>query len=608
MAKPAKELKRLPTPYTENVDKSCPLPAYPRPQWRGETKHYHNLNGPWRYAITKGTLPDAVRLMPDNKPAWQGEILVPFSPETLLSGVERTVLPGDVLWYERDFKIAIEPERRYLLHFGAVDQDCAVYVNDHRVDNNEGGYWSFACDITDHLKPNQESQTIHVAVIDDSQLGLGAYGKQTTERGKIWYAPTSGIWQTVWLESVGDVFAEHVKTNVDIDEEIVTLQLTLNGQTSETVPVEGQIHEGNVNFTIVERTANTIILQATLRNCQRWSPESPYLYDYTINIGDDTYQGYFAMRAFGIGQDKNGHPKLLLNGQPYVHVGVLDQGYWSDGYYTAPTDEAMIDDIETMKALGFNMIRKHIKIEPMRWYYHCDRLGMLVWQDMVSGGHPYHFLVIGLLPFINIHLKDDRHYGWYGRKKKATRERFAKELERTIEQLQGVPSLCLWVPFNEGWGQFAARYFHERIKKLDPTRLIDHASGYHDQGIGDLKSRHIYFKPVRPRADKHGRPYALTEFGGFSYAVAGHTASDAAYGYKPYRSLAAYQDGVLDLLTTLADHKPEIIAATVYTQLSDVEDETNGILTFDRQVSKWPLGSSAAKALSRVNERLKKGN
>ena len=317
-------------------------------------------------------------------------------------------------------------------------------------------------------------------------------------------------------------------------------------------------------------------------------PEAPNLYDVTVTLGDDTVKSYFAMRTVGTGIDAAGHPCLLLNGQPYFHHGVLDQGYWPDGLYTAPSDDALIYDIELMKRLGFNMLRKHIKVEPMRWYYHCDRLGMLVWQDMPSGGGQYNLLTISAPLITGIHLKDS-HYRLFARTDAQGREDFTRELTGLITQLQNCPCIVLWVPFNEGWGQFDAKNAVRLIRRLDPTRLIDHASGWHDQGVSDVKSLHVYFKSYRFRPDKKGRAVVLSEFGGYNLPVAGHTWNTKNFGYKGYQTPEALGEAVKTLYETqIIPARRAGLAADVYTQLSDVEDEVNGFVTYDRRVEKLP--------------------
>ena len=308
----------------------------------------------------------------------------------------------------------------------------------------------------------------------------------------------------------------------------------------------------------------------------------------TITLGDDTVRSYFAMRTVGTGKDTAGHPCLLLNGQPYFHHGVLDQGYWPDGLYTAPSDEALIYDITLMKRLGFNMLRKHIKIEPMRWYYHCDRLGMLVWQDMPSGGGQYNLLTISAPLITGVHLKDS-HYRLFARTDAEGRDSYTRELEELVAQLQNCPCIVLWVPFNEGWGQFDAKNAVRLLRRLDPTRLIDHASGWHDQGVSDVKSLHVYFKPYRFKPDKKGRAVVLSEFGGYNLPVAGHTWNAKNFGYRGYQTPEALGEAVKTLYETqIVPACKSGLAADVYTQLSDVEDEVNGFVTYDRRVEKLP--------------------
>lgn len=619
-------LERL-TPYAAEIG-DVPLPENPRPQLSRDPDARSILNGTWLYAIRRGGLPTEDHVAPMTEADADGHILVPFSPESQLSGVLRRTMPEDVLRYEREIPQslaprALGPEKRLLLHFGAVDQSCRVYLNGALAGEHHGGYFPFTFDVTDLWRPG--ANRLAVFVVDPSQTGDRAYGKQTLHRGKIWYSATSGIWQTVWLEAVPRTYIEDVRITPLFEERRVRLEVLFRGEAPQTAELslapearlfnevefdeveldEVETAEARVMPTAptISRQPDRLILEAAVPDPRPWTPETPFLIPYRLQAGGDAVTGYFAMRSFGIGKNAAGEPMLLLNGIPTVHVGLLDQGYWSDGIYTPAADRAMSDDILRAKRLGFNMLRKHIKIEPMRWYYHCDRLGMLVWQDMVSGGGPYRFPVIGALPFIGIRLKDDR-YKRFGRASESSRAAYLEEARETVRLLYSVPSIALWVPFNEGWGQFDAAKVHDLVRSLDPTRPIDHASGWHDQGVGDIKSLHIYFRKVRLARDPLGRPVCLTEFGGYNYAVPDHLSSTAEYGYKRYASLAEYQDGVLALLEDLF-REPPILAASVYTQLSDVEDEVNGLTTYDRQIDKWPAGSAAAARLRDLNARLK---
>ena len=535
--------------------------------------------------------------------------MVPFSPECELSGVKRQLQPSEVLWYERTLKAedipAILPGGHLLLHFGAVDQSCQVYINGRLAGSHDGGYWAFVLDITMLLQPGLNR--ISVAVTDPSNTGFRAWGKQTLRPGGIWYRATSGIWQTVWLEAVPADYIQNVRITPDYEKACVRIQVLRTGDSPLSgviyAPEEaGQTDGGVQQAVFLQETQDTLV--AWLPEFRAWSPEDPYLYTFILRSGQDEVRGYFGMRCYGLCRDGAGIPRLSVNGQPYIPVGVLDQGYWQDGLYTAPTDQEMMDDIQQMKALGFNMLRKHIKLEPMRWYYHCDRLGMLVWQDMVSGGGPYKQGVIQVLPVLGVQISD-RNRQRFGRDEEASRVAYQQELEATIAQLYSVPSLALWVPFNEGWGQFDAARIAGVTRALDPSRPLDHASGWHDQHAGDLKSRHIYFSRCVIRPDKHSRPVALTEYGGYSYPVPGHTYSQKAFGYKRYHTLYSYQEAVLNLMNGLLKDGRNI-AAFVYTQLSDVEEETNGLLTFDRKVSKWPQGSESAERLKACNLALRR--
>ena len=551
------------TPWADTLDRAQPLPEYPRPQMVRDS--YLNLNGPWSYAITTSA----------QKPAQaDGTILVPFSPESELSGVGHVLQPEEYLWYIRTVTL---PDGfnvgRVLLHFGAVDQIATVWCNGVELTTHTGGYLPFTVDITEVLA---KENTILVCVRDATNKSQLPRGKQTLHPHGIWYTPQSGIWQTVWLESVPQNYIRSLRVTPLFDAHQV--EITIEGEGQCMIDLEGK------RFTFPAGVPAHVPVQSF----RPWSPEHPTLYPFSVTLGDDTVYSYFAMRKCSVETDANGVRRLFLNGKPYFHNGLLDQGYWPDGLYTAPSDDALVYDIQLAKDMGFNMLRKHIKVECDRWYYHCDRLGMLVWQDMPSGGGRYNLLTISAPLITGIHLKDS-HYRLFARTDPDGRDSFRQELEEMIRQLQNCPCIVLWVPFNEGWGQFDAKQITRLVRKLDPTRLIDHASGWHDQGVSDVRSLHVYFKPYRFRPDKKGRAVVLSEFGGYNLPVAGHTWNEKNFGYKGYQTPEALGEAVRKLYETqIIPARKAGLAADVYTQLSDVEDEVNGFVTYDRKEEKLP--------------------
>ena len=572
----------LMTPWGEHLDENCILTEYPRPQMRRNS--YLNLNGRWEYAITDS----------DESPRrWDGTILVPFSPESALSGVGRSLQPGQTLWYRREVIVPqgfIPADGRLLLHFGAVDQEAAVYWNGRLLGRHMGGYNAFTLDATDALGPRN---SLVVRVHDDTDASFHSRGKQKTRRGGIWYTPQSGIWQTVWMEAVPRHYIESLRIVPLFDQSAVEVMV----RCSQPLQCEATVDGRTVPFTSGEPA------RIPMPDFRAWSPEDPYLYDLSVTLGEDRVESYFGMRKIEVRADRGGAKRLFLNGEPYFQSGLLDQGYWPDGLYTAPSDEALIYDIQTAKAMGFNLLRKHIKVEPMRWYYHCDRLGMLVWQDMPSGGGKYRFSTITLPLVTGIHRRDN-HYRAFARASSQGRGEYMDELEEMVGQLFNAPSVVLWVPFNEGWGQFDSTLVMERLRALDPTRPVDPASGWHDQGAGELRSLHVYFKPFRFRRDRRGRALALSEFGGYNLRVDGHCFNQKDYGYRRLPDAAAlwrdfprlYEREVLPAV-------PRGLCASVYTQLSDVEDELNGLMTYDRRVVKLD-----ADEVRELNERLKEAS
>ena len=548
------------TPWTDQVDRNQPLPEYPRPQLA--RADWMNLNGPWDYAITAGTRQPA---------AYEGSILVPFSPEAELSGVGRSLKSGENLWYHRQVLIPAQfGGKRLLLHFGAVDQAATVWVNDRQVGSHVGGYLPFTLDITDLIENG--AADIVVRVTDDTEKSGLTRGKQRTKRGGIWYTPQSGIWQTVWMEAVPESYVKNLLITPDFDSAAVEIAAETVGNELAYAQFNGQSY--------------LLPARIPVPDFEPWCPENPKLYGFTVTCGEDLVQSYFAMRKFSVEKDEKGVPRLFLNNRPYFHNGLLDQGYWPDGLYTAPTDEAMIHDISTAKAMGFNMLRKHIKVEPLRWYYHCDRYGMLVWQDMPCGGGRYDPLIVSAPLVTNIHLRDTA-YWLFGRSDSKARAQFKAELGAMVNHLYNCPCIAMWVPFNEGWGQFDAAKMHDFVRSIDPTRTIDHASGWHDQGVGQVVSRHVYFRKYAFKADKKGRAVLLSEFGGYNHHVSGHCFNNKNFGYKNFETPAQLEIAIEDLYQKqIGPAKMEGLAAAVYTQLSDVEDELNGLMTYDRKVVK----------------------
>ena len=560
------------------------FPEYPRPQLVRDG--HLNLNGRWDYAITSAYAAEPRE--------YDGEILVPFSPEAELSGVGRTLTPEQVLWYRRALVLPEGFVRdRVLLHFGAVDQSCEVLLNGVAVGGHVGGYLPFALDVTEALAPGEN--TLVVKVRDVSDTGHHSRGKQRGEHGGIWYTPQSGIWQTVWAESVP---AAHVQGLVIVPH-LAEGCVEVTVRASESLPAHIDVLRDGAVIASAEAAAGEPV-RLPVPDVRPWTPEDPFLYDLEVRLGEDRVRGYFGMRSFGVGPDASGLPRLLLNGRPYFHAGVLDQGYWSGGLYTPPSDEAMVRDIQAMKDLGFTMLRKHIKIEPLRWYHHCDRLGMLVWQDMVNGGEPYRPAVVTLpavAPFVRLRDDSPAAHRRFGRADASGRAEFEREMRATVEHLRNVVSLAVWVPFNEGWGQFDAARVAADLAALDPTRTVDHASGWHDQGAGDLRSLHVYFRPFRVPRRRDPRVLALTEYGGYSLTVDGHRSSENHFGYRRYHSSEALTQAFRRLHEDqIIPAVPRGLSATVYTQLSDVQDEMNGLLTQDREVVK--LDPETVRALT----------
>lgn len=557
--------KTLYTKYGENLNAGRILPEYPRPQFARDS--YLNLNGYWDYRISKN---------PEIPESYDGRILVPFPLESALSEVTRTLHEDEYLIYHRVFNLPDNFIRdRIYLHFGAVDQEATVYLNGKKLGRLRGGYWPFSFDITEHV---QESNELVVIVRDSTDKSPHAYGKQSTNPKAIWYTPVTGIWQTVWLESVPENHLKSLRITPDFDAGEIDLELETAGPCTGSLSV----HDGD-KLVLTEEITDPK-LKIKMPDFIPWTPENPHLYDLTVRIGSDSVNSYFGFRKFSIGNGPYGQC-FHLNNKPYFLNGVLDQGYFSDGIYTPASDQAFIDDILKMKELGYNTLRKHIKIEPLRFYHHCDRLGMIVWQDMVNGGR-YCFWKMTVLPNVGFQrLSDTNNLACFGRETQEARDVFREEMKKTVALLYNVPSLALWTIFNEGWGQFHSLENYHYLKTLDSTRIIDSASGWFDQGAPDLASKHIYFRKLRFKKDS--RPLVLSEFGGYSCHLKEHTQSHKQFGYKKFSSVEKFEKAFIDLYEKqVLPNIKKGLAAAIYTQLSDVETETNGILTYDRKVCK----------------------
>ena len=565
-----------------------PLAEYPRPAMRRDSCEI--LNGPWQYAITQTA---------EYPVAWQGSILVPYSPEAPASGVNRTLQPGQWLHYHRLFAPPAGEGGRVLLHFGAVDYACAVQVNGHLAGGHRGGYWPFTLDITGLLNGTGRN-SLWVAVQDPTGHGTQARGKQTLKPGGMFYPAQSGIWQTVWLERVPDNYIQTLTVTPDYDARTVTVRVH-TAKPGGAVNLWAMVRAGGV--TIAEDWGSDeadqdgeVTLNIPEEHFFPWSPDTPFLYDLTVgtNQGEeaefDTVHSYFALRKWSCAPDAHGVLRFCLNGKPILLNGLLDQGYWPEGLYTPPSDAAVERELSEVKALGFNLLRKHAKIEPQRWYYHCDRLGLIVWQDIVNGGSTYNlwfvtYLTNVLQPLLRRFPDGKACRRLLSRAKPVSREEYAHELADTVQALRCHPCIACWVPFNEGWGQFDAGKAVQALRTLDGTRLVDEASGWFDQGGGDVHSLHNYFYPLRIRPQK--RTVALSEYGGIAWPMPGHEPPHKTYGYgtaKDRQELTARYKKLQ--LKTVLPQLEKGRSALVYTQLTDVEDEVNGLFTYDRAAVK----------------------
>jgi beta-galactosidase/beta-glucuronidase len=557
---------RISTSWAEEVDPTDPLPEYPRPQMK--RAQWLNLNGLWDYAILEKD-----KKMPDS---YQGKILVPFCIESSLSGVQKRVGEKHELWYSRKFSVPSDwVNQNILLNFGAVDWKADVWLNDIKIGTHEGGYSPFVLNITPFLVEGE--QVLVVKVWDPTDKGYQPRGKQLEIPEGIWYTPVTGIWQTVWIEPVGKAFITHLKTVPNIDGGNISVSVSAEGIAKSDI-IEIKIFDNNDVISEGKSAINQKVM-VDVPNASLWRPESPYLYGMEVSLirNDkviDNVKSYFGMRKISVARDKNGVMRMQLNNKDYFNFGLLDQGWWPDGLYTAPTDEALLFDIKKTKDFGYNMIRKHVKVEPARWYYHCDREGILVWQDMPNG---------------------DRSPEWQRRsyfnglelqRSAESENNFRREWKEIMDLTYSNPCVVVRVPFNERWGQFKTEEITEWTKNYDPSRLVIPASGGNHYDVGDIISMHNYPEPVMGLYDSK-RVNVLGEYGGIGLVIEGHLwERDRNWGYVQYKDSYEATKVYLEYAEKLKKMIPFGYSAAVYTQTTDVEIEVNGLLTYDRKIIK----------------------
>lgn len=558
---------RISTQWSEQVNPDNVLPEYPRPIM--ERTEWKNLNGLWDYAIIeKGKHSPSV---------FDGKILVPFAVGSSLSGVGKTVGAEKELVYRRSFDVPFSWKgKKVLLHFGAVDWKTDVWVNDVKVGSHTGGFTPFSFDITEALQG--KNNTLLVKVWDPTDKGYQPRGKQVSRPEGIWYTPVTGIWQTVWLEPVSESYIQDLRITPDIDNSLLSLKALVKDATSKDL-VEVKVFDGQQLVAQGKSINGECVQVAMPENAKLWSPESPFLYTLKVSLKQggklvDEVSSYAAMRKYSSKRDANGIVRLELNNKPLFQFGPLDQGWWSDGLYTAPTDEALLYDIQKTKDFGFNMIRKHIKVEPARWYTYCDKLGIIVWQDMPSGDR-------------NPEWQNRKYFEGTEMKRSAESEAcYRKEWKEIMDALYSYPCIGTWIPFNEAWGQFKTPEIVEWTKQYDPTRLVNPASGGNHYTCGDMLDLHNYPAPELYLYDAQ-RATVLGEYGGIGWVVQGHIwEPDRNWGYIQFNSSKEVTDEYVKYAEKLYDLIPRGFSAAVYTQTTDVEVEVNGLMTYDRKVIK----------------------
>ena len=557
---------RIKTRWAEEIDPANPLPEYPRPQMmRGQ---WLNLNGLWDYAVLdKGS----------NAPnGFEGKILVPYPVESSLSGVQKRVGENQELWYQRSFTVpAAWKNKNVLLNFGAVDWKADVWVNDIKVGSHQGGYTPFSFDITPFL--TKGGQKLTVRVWDPTDKGYQPRGKQVNDPRGIWYTPVTGIWQTVWIEPVESAYVTHLKTVPNIDGGNVSVLAATEGTRQGDIIEVKALENGKVVGT--GKAAAGQEVEVAVPNARLWSPESPFLYSMEVSIWRDGKEldkvnSYFGMRKISTARDANGIVRMQLNNKDYFHFGPLDQGWWPDGLYTAPTDEALLYDIQKTKDFGFNMIRKHVKVEPARWYYHCDREGILVWQDMPNGDRSPQWQ---MRSYFN---------GQELQRSAESEANFRQEWKEIMDLTFSNPSVVVWVPFNEAWGQFKTEEIVAWTKSYDPSRLVNSASGGNHYEVGDILDMHNYPNPVMGLYDSK-RVNVLGEYGGIGLVIENHLwEKDRNWGYVQYKTSEEATKVYVEYAEKLKELIPFGYSGAVYTQTTDVEIEVNGLMTYDRKVIK----------------------